>query len=217
MSPNRETVTQRLPNGDACSDFQFQVDLAVIDNSYGGPNQATRVVFRSDGLGYNHDQTQGGPAWRSTTPFVDYPHPPGAYTIQVTAYDAQGDASATLQATIVVAECDLPPAVDVVLERSTIFRLSDCGPTTSAVTVLAQDDSGGRLTARLEYTVPEVGRFPVKLDQVGVNVWTGVIGPIDYPFNQRTPITVTATVVDQSNNAGFGSATIILDPGCVIR
>jgi len=216
VSPNRETVTQRLPNGDACSDFQFQVDLAVIDNSYGGPNQATRVVFRSDGLGYNHDQTQGGPAWRSTTPFVDYPHPPGAYTIQVTAYDAHGDASPTLQATIIVADC--PPVVDLVPQQSIIYPTSDCGPTTSAVTVLAEDDSGAQLSATMHYTLPNGEVIPVKLDPLDFNVWIGTVGPINYPVNQRTPISVTATVTDRSNNRSKGSVTIDYEPSyCGLR
>jgi putative peptide zinc metalloprotease protein len=107
-SPTGQTVAQALPSGAPCTSNPLHANLAVRDDTAGVNNRAaTHVVFRwlETAPAYNQDQHVGGPNWTSSTPTVAFPSAGGTFTVRVTAYDAQGQASNTLQAKLNVAPC----------------------------------------------------------------------------------------------------------------
>jgi hypothetical protein len=207
-----------LDTGGICNANLATVNVAVQDNNPGVTNQAVTHVQFTWSWGspaWSQDQTVGGPAWSAATPRIPHATPIAQtdIVIRVTAFDAQGQASSTLQATIILAACDTPPVVDsVTAEPLTIFASSRCGATQSTVAVKAHDDSGAQLNAGYEYVQGGV-RNGGAMKQAGLNVWTAVIGP--FPNGGNEKVVVSITVVDAANNPAFGSTTITLNP-CII-
>ena len=200
---------------------------AIRDDGVSSADQVVRVVWTWSGfLSGSATQTQPylGAEWRSPTighiPYEGKPISGGTFTVTATAFDRDGQSQTLTSGPVTVSPCTdtVAPVVNSVAgDPTTIFRYTQCGITQSTITVRASDNSGLNLNAGLEYTVPNVGRFGVPLTRTGFNVWTGVIGPLPYSFGERTPISVTATVVDAANNAAFGSTTIFAGPCIIIR
>ncbi|MBX6752521.1 MAG: hypothetical protein IRY85_23150 [Micromonosporaceae bacterium] len=167
-------------------------------------------------------QPYQGSEWQSPSigniPYEGKPIPGGTFTVTATAFDKDGQSATLTSGPVTVTPCTdttQPVVTSVTANPTTIYRSTRCGSLESTITVRASDNSGLQLNAGAEYTLPDVGRFGIELTRTGFNVWTGVVGPIDYPYNVRTPIPVSVTVVDAAGNPAFGSTTIFLDL-CII-
>jgi putative peptide zinc metalloprotease protein len=231
-SPAGQTIAQALPTGAPCSNNPLSANLAVHDNTAGVKNRAaTHVVFQwlETTPAYNHDQKVGGPDWSSSTPSVKYlgnPNGGGTFAIRATAYDAQGQASNTLEGTLQMAPCraTAPTYGAMTISARVLFPDKTCPNNTHYASIRAEvlDDRtpGVSLSVIYNYEILDPTTGKVLFSGNGKLNWDGAFyGTVDPGFESSStlnyPMNLWITATDGDGlSSTFAFADMFFDTAC---